>query len=46
VCPQQVDGAFAPAARFAATYPSRTVALISLEGWAAPHLQPHGRAHQ
>jgi class 3 adenylate cyclase/pimeloyl-ACP methyl ester carboxylesterase len=37
-----IDGAFAPAALFAATYPSRTVALISLEGWAAPHLEPPG----
>jgi class 3 adenylate cyclase len=29
-----VDGAFAPAALFAATHPSRTTALVVLEGWA------------
>jgi class 3 adenylate cyclase/pimeloyl-ACP methyl ester carboxylesterase len=29
-----VDGAFAPAALFAATYPSRTTALVALEGYA------------
>ncbi len=29
-----VDGAFAPAALFAATYPSRTTALVVLEGYA------------
>ena len=31
-----VDGAFAPAALFAATHPSRTTALIALEGYADP----------
>jgi class 3 adenylate cyclase/pimeloyl-ACP methyl ester carboxylesterase len=31
-----VDGAFAPAALFAATHPSRTTALVVLEGWAYP----------
>lgn len=30
-----VDGAFAAAALFAATYPSRTTALVSLDGYAA-----------
>src|SRR6516225_9710238 len=30
------DGAFAPAALFAATYPSRTTALVVLEGYADP----------
>ncbi len=29
-----VDGSFAPAALFAATHPSRTTALVVLEGWA------------
>src|SRR5262249_983718 len=31
-----IDGAFAPAALFAATHPSRTTALIVLEGYADP----------
>ncbi len=31
-----VDGALAPAARFAATHPSRTTALVVLEGYADP----------
>jgi class 3 adenylate cyclase/pimeloyl-ACP methyl ester carboxylesterase len=31
-----IDGAFAPAALFAATYPSRTTALVVLEGYADP----------
>src|ERR1700742_4722422 len=31
-----VDGAFATAALFAATYPSRTTALVVLEGYADP----------
>ena len=31
-----VDGAFAPAALFAATHPSRTTALVVLEGYAEP----------
>jgi class 3 adenylate cyclase len=31
-----LDGAFAPAALFAATYPSRTIALVVLEGYADP----------
>jgi class 3 adenylate cyclase len=31
-----VDGAFAPAALFAATHPSRTAALVALEGYADP----------
>ena len=31
-----VDGALAPAALFAATYPSRTTALVVLEGYAEP----------
>jgi class 3 adenylate cyclase/pimeloyl-ACP methyl ester carboxylesterase len=31
-----IDGAFAPAALFAATYPSRTAALVALEGYANP----------
>ena len=31
-----VDGAFATAALFAATYPSRTTALVALEGYADP----------
>src|SRR5713101_4736405 len=29
-----IDGAFAPAALFAATHPSRTTALVALEGFA------------
>jgi class 3 adenylate cyclase len=31
-----VDGAFAPAALFAATHPSRTTALVAIEGYADP----------
>ena len=31
------NGAFAPAALFAATHPSRTTALVALEGYADPH---------
>jgi class 3 adenylate cyclase len=31
-----IDGAFAPAALFAATHPSRTTALVALEGYADP----------
>ena len=31
-----IDGAFAPAALFAATHPSRTTALVVLEGYAEP----------
>ena len=31
-----IDGAFAPAALFAATHPSRTTALVVLEGYANP----------
>jgi class 3 adenylate cyclase len=31
-----IDGAFAPAALFAATHPSRTTALVVLEGYADP----------
>jgi class 3 adenylate cyclase/pimeloyl-ACP methyl ester carboxylesterase len=31
-----IDGAFAPAALFAATHPSRTTVLVALEGWADP----------
>src|SRR6202051_270995 len=31
-----VDGALAPAALFAATYPSRTTALVALESYAIP----------
>jgi class 3 adenylate cyclase len=34
-----VDGAFAPAALFAATHPSRTTALVVLEGYADPASQ-------
>ena len=34
-----VDGGFGPAALFAATYPSRTTALVSLEGYADPLFQ-------
>ena len=33
-----VDGAFAPAALFAATHPSRTTALVVIEGYADPLL--------
>jgi class 3 adenylate cyclase len=33
------DGAFAPAALFAATHPSRTTALVVLEGYADPQLK-------
>jgi class 3 adenylate cyclase/pimeloyl-ACP methyl ester carboxylesterase len=34
-----VDGALAPAALFAATYPSRTTALVVLEGYADPRAE-------
>src|SRR5262245_3713499 len=34
-----VDGAFAPAALFAATHPSRTTALVVLEGYADPMVE-------
>ena len=34
-----IDGAFAPAALFAATHPSRTTALVVLEGYADPMAQ-------
>src|SRR5215469_15406659 len=34
-----IDGAFAPAALFAATHPSRTTALVVLEGYANPLLE-------
>jgi class 3 adenylate cyclase len=34
-----IDGAFAPAALFAATHPSRTTALVVLEGYADPLLE-------
>ena len=37
-----VDGAFATAALFAATHPSRTTALVMLEGYADPMAQPDG----
>ena len=37
------DGAFAPAALFAATYPSRTTALVVLEGYASGDTRPEGR---
>ena len=37
------DGAFTPAALFAATYPSRTTALIVLEGYASGDTRPEGR---
>jgi class 3 adenylate cyclase len=33
------DGAFAPAALFAATHPSRTTALVVLEGYADPRVE-------
>jgi class 3 adenylate cyclase len=36
------DGAFAPAALFAATYPSRTTALVVLEGYAVPFARRTG----
>ena len=39
--PPRVDGAFAPAALFAATHPSRTTALVVLEGYADPMAEPH-----
>jgi class 3 adenylate cyclase/pimeloyl-ACP methyl ester carboxylesterase len=35
-----VDGAFAPAALFAATHPSRTAALVALECYADPFFDP------
>jgi class 3 adenylate cyclase len=34
-----IDGAFAPAALFAATHPSRTTALVVLEGYANPLME-------
>src|SRR5712672_3518681 len=38
-----VDGAFAPAALYAATHPSRTTAFIALEGYADPIVErPNG----
>ena len=37
-----VDGACAPAALFAATYPSRTTALVALEGYADPLAESAG----
>jgi class 3 adenylate cyclase len=37
------DGAFAPAALFAATHPSRTTAPIVLEGYASGDTRPEGR---
>jgi class 3 adenylate cyclase/pimeloyl-ACP methyl ester carboxylesterase len=37
-----IDGAFAPAALFAATHPSRTTALVALEGYADPMAQRTG----
>jgi hypothetical protein len=37
-----VDGAFAPAALFAATHPSRTTALVVLEGYADPLVERPG----
>jgi class 3 adenylate cyclase len=37
-----IDGAFAPAALFAATHPSRTTALVALEGYADPTAQRTG----
>ena len=37
-----IDGAFAPAALFAATHPSRTTALVVLEGYADPIAERHG----
>ncbi len=36
----RIDGAFAAAALFAATHPSRTTALVALEGYAAPVERP------
>jgi class 3 adenylate cyclase/pimeloyl-ACP methyl ester carboxylesterase len=38
-----VDGAFAPAALFAATHPSRATALVALEGYADPLTERFGR---
>jgi pimeloyl-ACP methyl ester carboxylesterase len=37
-----IDGAFAPAALFAATHPSRTTALVALEGYADPLAESAG----
>jgi class 3 adenylate cyclase len=37
-----IDGAFAPAALFAATHPSRTTALVALEGFADPLAESSG----
>jgi class 3 adenylate cyclase len=39
-----IDGAFAPAALFAATHPSRTTALVVLEGYAETPERTDGRA--
>ena len=36
-----IDGAFATGALFAATHPSRTTALVVLEGYADPMAEPH-----
>jgi class 3 adenylate cyclase len=42
-----VDGAFAPAALYAATHPSRTTALIALEGYAGPVVErPSGPTNE
>lgn len=42
-----IDGAFAPAALFAATHPSRTTALVALEGYADPRAAPtDGMGHE
>ena len=38
-----IDGAFAPAALFAATHPSRTAALVALECYADPWTERTGR---
>ena len=42
---RRVAGAFPPAALFAATYPSRTTALVVLEGYADPFAERNGRTH-
>src|ERR1700739_3128782 len=42
-----VDGAFAPAALFAATHPSRTTALVALECYADPFVErPNGPTNE
>ncbi|MDT5013609.1 MAG: hypothetical protein QOH57_5226 [Mycobacterium sp.] len=38
-----IDGAFAAGALFAATHPSRTTALVVLEGYAGTETRPEGR---